>query len=279
MKKELVLGLATLILFVLNLFSWNFLLFLKENEFRVIFFDVGQGDAILIRTPQNHHILIDGGPGEKILEKLEDEIPFLYKHIDLVILTHPHYDHVSGLFGVIEYYDVEEIICTGVTGEERVSRKWKKLLKKEGYKKAMAGKRISGNNFYLDILYPEEELKGKKVSDLNEASVVSRFVFDDSYSFLFTGDAYKKQEGEILDSCNQECDLDTDILKVGHHGSNTSTSEKFLLETSPSEAVIMVGKDNPYGHPHRDVIRRLKSFGVEVRRTDKEGDIIFKKEM
>ncbi len=272
-------------LFVANFFLWDFLFSLREGRMSVIFFDVGQGDAIFIKTPQNHYILIDGGPGDKVLEGLGREMPFFHNYIDLVILTHPHDDHVSGLIEVLSRYEVGEIICTGVLSESSVGKKWKKIIEESGYRVARAGQRISANDFYIDILYPVKNIKNKEVNDLNEVSVISKFVFNDKYRFLFTGDAYKKQEREIV-SYKEEClskeeldcsrfSLDVDILKIGHHGSRTSTSREFLHATSPSIAVIMAGEDNRYGHPHNEVVEKLNEYEIEIMRTDKDGDIFF----
>lgn len=273
------------ILIVLNFFSWKFLFFLQNEELRVVFFDVGQGDAIFIRTPQKHHILIDGGPGDVVLEGLGREMPFFYNSIDLVILTHPHDDHVSGLLEVLDRYNVKTILCSGVSGSANVAQRWEEVIKERGYKQARAGQRIKANDFYIDILSPAENFVGEKVDDLNEVSVISRFVFKEEQSFLFTGDAYSDQEKEVLsykEKCEEEegtrCDvlsLKSDVLKVGHHGSRTSTSEEFLDAVSPKVAVVMAGKDNRYGHPHREVLERLEYYGVEIMRTDRDGDIIF----
>ncbi len=285
-KKELlILGL----LFIMNFFSWSFLFYLNE-ETKVVFFDVGQGDAIFIRTAENHHILIDGGPGSVVLQKLEEEIPFFYREIDLIILTHAHYDHVSGILEVVEHYNVKNIMCTGAVGDSEISKKWKEVINEKGYKQARSGARVSGSNFYIDILYPSQDLAGEYVNDLNTVSVVSRLVFDDDYAFLFTGDAYIEQENRILqfqEECLQKEDkerefwcrafssLDSDVLDVGHHGSDTSTGEEFLFAVSPSVGVIMVGEANRYGHPHQEVLERLKRNNVKIKRTDRDGDVIF----
>ncbi len=268
------------LLFVLNIFSWSFFLSLRQGNMEVIFFDVGQGDAILIKTPQHHHILIDGGPGNIVLEKLGQELPFFYNSLDLVILTHPHDDHVAGLLEVVERYEVKDILCTGVLENTNVSRRWSEVIEEKGYRQARAGKRISANDFHIDILYPAEDLKGEHVKDLNEVSVVSRLVFKDD-SFLFMGDAYAKQEAEVIsfaEDCRDEewCSLftlDSDVLKIGHHGSRTSTSEEFLYFVSPNVGVIMAGRDNRYGHPHKEVLEILESYGIIIKRTDKDGDI------
>ncbi len=275
MKKSL---LIIVFLCVINFFSWQTLFYFKDDNLKVVFFDVGQGDAIFIRTPQKHHILIDGGPGNVVLEKLSRELPFFYNSIDLLILTHPHEDHVSGLIEVLDRYNVKDIVCTGVLGESTISKKWNDLINKKGYREARAGQKIFANDFYITTLYPVESIKEEKVKDLNAVSVISLFNFKGKYKFLFTGDAYSAQEKELLSYCEEanNCDnLAVDVLKVGHHGSKTSTSEAFLEKVMPKIAVIMVGADNRYGHPHHEVIERLEDFNINVMRTDRDGDVVF----
>ena len=264
MKKRVVIFFSVLIF--LNYISWGVLFSLRGAEMEVIFIDVGQGDATLIKTPQGHRILIDGGPGEVVLEKLSREL-FFYDSIDLVILTHPHYDHISGLIEVLRRYNVKNVLYTGVREDTDVFRRWEDEV--DDYHLALAGMKVSANDFYIDVLYPFENLDGEYVSNANRTSIISRFVYN-NYSFLFTGDAYISEERELL---SRDEDLSSDVLKLGHHGSKTSTSEEFLLAVSPQVAIISAGVDNRYGHPHRDVIDLLERFNVSVMRTDRDGDI------
>ncbi len=262
---------ALVALFFLNVFSWGFLFSLKEGKAEVVFFDVGQGDAVFIKTPQGHRILVDGGPGDKILEHLGRELSFLEDKIDLVILTHPHYDHVAGLMEVLETYQVENVICTGVKGESDIALEWREEIKERGYIKAEAGKRVFSENFSLEIVHPEESLKGEKVDDLNTASVIA-YLEMKGKDFFLTGDAYTPQEKEVLSSYNLP---EVDVLKVGHHGSRTSTSGELVSTLSPAYGVIMVGEDNRYGHPHEETLETLRENEVKVLRTDKHGTVRF----
>ena len=261
--------------FCLNLITWVVIYDLSRSQrLEVIFFDIGQGDAIFIKTPQKHQILIDGGPTSAILEKLAREMPFYDRTLDLLILTHPEHDHLFGLLEVLKRYKVENILWTGVVRQTSEWKEWEHLIKKENaqIKIAKAGQRIilqgSDACIFIDVFYPFENLEGKEFKNINDTSVVASLVFGD-ISFLFTGDITKSVEGKLVD---QNVDLDSEVLKVAHHGSKTSSSLEFLEIVSPELAVIQVGKNN-YGHPHPEVLANLKKFDIEVLRTDKNGDI------
>ncbi len=275
-----------IILFCLNVLAWQAVYQLNQAGFlEVIFLDVGQGDATLIKTPQNHYILIDGGQGPEILEKIAEHIPFWQKNIDLMILTHAHDDHFGGLIYVLERYDVEHILWNGSVGQSASFKVWHDLVlsSQAEVKIARAGQKIKSNNFSIDILYPFVSLEGIKFKDANLASIVTRVVFEDT-SFLLTGDAYQINEKELIEKekiCKENDNnalcrvmiLDSDLLKVGHHGSKTSTAEEFVQAVSPYLAVISAGKDNRYGHPHQDTLDTLEKYDITILRTDLDGDI------
>ena len=273
-------------LILLNFLAWATVYDLNlPQPFEVIFFNVGQGDAALIKTHLGHYILIDGGETSAILDKLRGEIPFYRKEIDLIILTHAHSDHLGGLMHVLESYDTPNILWNGVGGSGTLAGKWEKELEEGGYnvKIARAGQRIKTEDFFIDILYPLEDVSGTSFKDLNLSSVVARAVFREN-SFLFMGDAYKSNETELIEMenlCREEEDrigcrgmiLDSSVIKIGHHGSKTSTSENFLERVMPSIAVISSGEGNRYGHPHPETLEVLEKHGIKILRTDTEGDI------
>jgi len=267
------------ILFILNILAWIIVFDLSQPQFlEVNFFDIGQGDAIFIETPQRHQILIDGGPSSAILEKLGKVLPFWDRTIDLIILTHPEADHLSGLNEVLKKYRVQNILWTGIQRETAEYEEWQRLIEEEKTKEgaqikiAKAHQEIKWSRTVLDhleILFPFENLEGKFFKDSNNTSIVSKLVFGEN-SFLFTGDIYKEVEKEFID---KELEIDSDILKVAHHGSKTSTSEDFLKVITPEIAVISVGKNNSYNHPHQEVLEVLLKYGIKVFRTDKDGDV------
>ncbi len=267
-RTALFLGLFLLVL--ANGLLWQ-AIFNLEGNLKVVFFDVGQGDAIFIETPEGIQILIDGGSSKKILGKLSEEMPFWDKTLDLVILTHPEKDHLGGLNYVLRRYEVENILWTGILRDTKTFEYWQENLENEKANEIIAeeGQRIKAGEAQISIFYPFESLAGKEYKDSNDTSIIARLIFGKN-SFLFTGDATKKTEKELL---AQEFKLNSDVLKAGHHGSKTSSSGGFLENVIPKIAVISCGKNNPYGHPHQDVLNNLEEFAIKVLRTDERGDI------
>lgn len=259
------------ILFEVSLGIVVFSLFQKAKTFKVIFFDVGQGDAILIRTLDGQDILIDGGPDKTVVQKLGKFMPFYDRDIELMILTHPEKDHITGLITVLKRYKVKEIIISDVSKPTTFFKEWLKEVEKNKIpvKIAKEGDQIVIDNdtiFY--VLHPKKEhIKRYTVNDL---SLVLRLKYKQIY-FLFTGDISKKIELELI----REKEIKSDLLKVAHHGSYTSSDLKFLQEVKPEYAVISVGEKNYFGHPHKKVLFNLERIGSKILRTDKLGDIKF----
>jgi len=225
----------------------------------VSFLDVGQGDSILITTPSGQHILVDGGPSpEQISHELGEELPFWERNIDLVVLTHAHDDHVTGLVEVLRRYHVGEVLepCfsdTSLTYKEE----WLGLIQEKGIKCtcAQAGQQIDlGHGAMMDVLSPPQELLEGTDSDIDNNGVVLRLSMGE-VSFLLTADVYADRERYLL---GQGVGFRTTVLKVAHHGSDTSTTSAFLAAVAPQVAVISAGADNPFGHPSTEVVARLE---------------------
>ncbi|MDP1538897.1 MAG: MBL fold metallo-hydrolase [bacterium] len=214
---------------------------------------------------------MEGGPDSAILEKLNKKLPFWDRTIDLVILTHPESDHLAGLLDVLRSYKVKNILWTGVIGDTGTFGKWQELLVKEKAEIfiAKAGQKITAAKTNFEILFPFENLQDKSIKDTNNTSIILRLDFGE-ISLLFTGDVYKSAEKELLSLAKQ---LDTDVLKVSHHGSKTSTAEEFIREVLPEIAVISVGRNNRYGHPHPETLEVLEEYDIKIFRTDLSGDI------
>jgi len=245
----------------------------NANQLTVSYFDVGQGDAELIRTPSAQNILIDGGPDKTVEQKLGSTLPFYDKTIDLMILTHPHADHLDGLIGVLKNYSVKRVFLPEMKNETSGYKEFLRIAQEKNIpvEYVTQGKRVTLGSFAaLDILAPYDDEQSK--TDINNASIVAKITYQKT-RFMFTGDAEKPEEEHIA---RDRDDLTSDVLKVGHHGSKTSTSEEFLTEVHPSIAVISVGKNNKYSHPDREIIHRLEKNNITVYRTDEDGDITIK---
>ncbi|MBU0546967.1 MAG: ComEC/Rec2 family competence protein [Patescibacteria group bacterium] len=261
-----------------NILVWIIVFDLTQNNLKVIFFDVGQGDSIFIETPQKHQILIDGGPDSSVLEKLGQNMPFYDRTLDLIILTHPEHDHFFGLFDVLKNYQVKNILWTGVLKNTAEFKEWERLIQEEDtqIKIARAGQRIYEDKNYskavdILVLYPFENLEGEEMTNVNDTSIIIKLFFKQN-SFLFCGDVSKSVEHKLID---KNIDIDVDILKIAHHGSKNSTSEEFLKKVLPDLAIISVGSDNSYGHPTPEVLVLLEKYDIKLLRTDISGDISF----
>lgn len=257
-------------LLCLNVLAWLVVWDLSKPRFlEVNFFDIGQGDSIFIQTAERWQTLIDGGPTSAVLEKLGKEMPFWDRTIDLIILTHPERDHLAGLIEVLKRYKVENVLWTGLFRDTEKYREWMRVLDEEGARVIIAKAGQKFDICYCEVLYPLESLEGQEVENSNNTSIVIRLDFGET-SFLFTGDASKSIERKLINLAEQ---LDSDVLKVGHHGSKTSSAPEFIEAVSPQIAVITVGKENKYGHPHQEVLETLTKYGIRILRTDQDGDI------
>lgn len=244
----------------------------NDELLQVHFLDVGQGDSIYIRTPDEIDILIDGGPDKNVLSELGKVMPFWDREIDVMILTHPHSDHVAGLVEVLRRFDVKQIYYTGVLHTAPDYIAWLEEIKTQGLDLKIVKEQFTldlGEDFDLEFLWPLENFTNKKVDNLNNTSIVNLLKYKDT-RMLFTGDAEIEVEEALLE---EEIDLSADLLKAGHHGSTTASSEEFLEAVKPTQVVIQCGQDNSFGHPHLRIIKRLQRLGIDIFRTDNDGAV------
>lgn len=235
-----------------------------EGELRVSFIDVGQGDSEFIELPNGETLLIDAGTNETGADVVNYIESLGYSSIDYVVGTHPHEDHIGGLGDVIRTFDVESVYMPKVTADTKTFEDVLDAVDEKGLtiNTAKAGVTlVDGDRLSVKMLAPVLD----EYDNTNDYSAVIKVAYGDT-SFLFTGDAEEYAEDLITG------DVDSDVLKVGHHGSSTSTGEAFLERVSPSYAVISCGLGNSYGHPHAETIEKLG--GIPVFRTDEMGTIV-----
>ena len=263
------------------LFVVGFLLlyfsYLNQNQayLKVIFFDIGQGDAIYIEAPNGKQMLIDGGAGNNILPNLIKIMPPFDRSIDVVVVTNPDLDHIGGLVSILKNYEVGFILEPGTNPKTIIYENLQKEIIDNNVNKKIVrrGDRIvldQKENIYLDILFPDQDVSSW---ENNDGSMVGKLVYD-NISFMLMGDATKYTENLIIWNEKEEV-LQADVLKLGHHGSHTSSSLLWLEKVKPRIAIISAGKNNRYGHPHQDVLENLKSLSIPYLTTYEEGNIIF----
>lgn len=238
-----------------------------NGKLKVHYINVGQGDSILVQQGDKN-MLIDAGTNASTSSLISYLRSQNIKKIDYLVLTHPHEDHIGGADAVIKTFEIGSIYMPKVTANTATFRDVVKAMNAKGLK---AVSPVPGTNFNLgqavcDILGPVNTVSG----DLNTYSIVIKVNFGNN-KFLFTGDAQSSNEQDMI---NKGFDLSADVLKLGHHGSHTSTSQSFLNKVNPEYAVISCGVDNDYGHPHKEIMDRLKRMNITVYRTDESGTIV-----
>ncbi len=245
---------------------------LPDEKLRVSLLDIGQGDSILITTPGHQRILVDGGPDLSLLMRLGEVLPFFDRRIDLLILTHQDSDHITAFPALLRRYNIQRILLTGTANMNSRYEAFLDAANKSGTEIIIAESNHDldlGEGVMLDVLWPIASIFGEEVKETNNASIVAKLIYKD-HEILLTGDIEEKTEEALLKA---GYDLRADILKVPHHGSKTSSSTGFLLAVDPDLALISVGRENTYGHPHPSVLARYEQLKIPVRRTDQEGGI------
>ncbi|MFH1749876.1 MAG: MBL fold metallo-hydrolase [bacterium] len=263
-----------IIILIVIVFLWTGYQKSTHGLLKISVFDIGQGDAILIQTPNNQQILIDGGPGKSIIDKLGDELSFWDRNIDMIISTHPHADHLSGLIEVLNRYKVDQIMTLDTDYDSAEYRAWKDYLEQfsGNIVYANTGQEIEVLDFIFEVIFPDQEYLQIKQDNINNSSIILKIEYG-NFSMLFTGDAECKEQMQFLDQ-----DIDIDVLKVPHQGAKDGGCKEFLQATTPEKAIISVGRDNQFGHPHKEHLDLLSDLipdreGREIFRTDKDGDI------
>ncbi|HEY4512858.1 MAG TPA: MBL fold metallo-hydrolase [Candidatus Paceibacterota bacterium] len=240
----------------------------------ISFLNIGQGDAIYIEAPNGKQIIVDGGPGPVVLSELGKVMPLFDRTIDAIIVTNPDKDHIAGFIDIMKRYKVDYIVLPGTVSTTITYNSVESFVKEKGLEKILARRGMDivldkENEVYLHILFPDRDVSNFTT---NDGSIVAKLIYGKT-SILLEGDASQKIENYLL--AFDKTELDSDILKTGHHGSRTSTAQAYVEAASPDYAIISSGIDNKYGHPHKETLETLAKFNVPVLRTDTDGRITF----
>jgi competence protein ComEC len=247
----------------------------RDNLLTVAFLDIGQGDSIYIEAPNGNQVIFDGGPNGKLLAELGKILPFYDRSIDMLVVTNPDKDHYGGFIDLLRSYRVDKVLEPGTKSSTETYRMLKASIKAHNIPNILArrGMKIILDDdpyIHIDVLFPDRDVSGMKT---NPGSIVAKLVYGNT-SVMLTGDSPQEIESYLtaIDGKN----LRSDVLKVGHHGSRTSTGVAFLGFVAPTYAVISDGKGNTYGHPHKETLDNLAKFNVKVLRTDELGTVLMK---
>ncbi|MBN2028742.1 DNA internalization-related competence protein ComEC/Rec2 [bacterium] len=272
---------AFIFMISLNLLAWKNIVWNQDSKITWIQFDVGQGDAALLHLPRGKHMLIDGGDKTALYDHGESVIaPYLrrkgIRSLDTVILTHPHNDHIGGLIYILNHFNVKQVITAGTPFESQLVQEFQNTIERKRIpmRTVLApDSLIAFPGVKIYFLSPTEITAIHNDSrDINNQSLVMKVLFGKT-RFLFMGDAEREAEANMIDLPTS---LSCDVIKVGHHGSGTSSTLSFLNRANPAHAVISVGKYNLHGHPSETVLLRFEMLGTTVHRTDQEGAVIFR---
>ncbi len=272
------------------------------NKTKIVFCDVGQGDAAYIRTKEKQDILIDAGSDRKVLSCLGRYMPFYDRKIELAFLSHPQKDHYGGYLEIVDRYQIDNFIVDPLDNDNQSFNLLKRKLKEKKIKvkNLYAGERIvlgdgDKQRLLITFLWPSRQYLAENVneknfsskrsvlgafstnSDLNDFSAV--FIFSQGdFNVLFTGDASPKALNSLVGTIHELSLQNIDILKIPHHGSKNGLTKEFLMLADPDLSVISVGKNNTYGHPAKEILDMFKALRKKYLRTDEKGDVVIEVE-
>lgn len=261
MKIKIIIFIISLIVFIYGYREYNLI---SQPVNQISFLNIGQGDSSLITSKRGDRIIVDCGPNSNIIDQLESKLGFWARSIDMIIITHGDKDHYGGCRDVIGKYKVGKVMINGVFDSKNLDyQALLEFIQEQGIQilPSIINTYITlGDNIELHLLNPQSNLWGEDIKDDNSESIVM-LLKSANTSILLTGDADESTELNILQQYPQ---LDVDVLKAGHHGSKTSTSEKLLDAITPKQVIISAGANNSYKHPHPDVINQIKIRKIEI---------------
>lgn len=267
---------AIIFLILLNISIWSSLFQTGNNKFEITFIDVGQGDSILIKTPNNYYGIIDGGPSNNLVSKVENLLPENQNYIDFILITHPDKDHIHGFVELIKSYNIGTIFINKYNKDSSSLKAIEQLIQEKSIENYSLNENtdFSIDGVYFDIIWPSKDLNVYDFYDFNETSISAHINYRD-FDFITMGDlssSFEKQAIRNLDSNNLN---DIELFKGSHHGSRFSGDQELFQLISPRYTVFSTGANNTYGHPSLEVIQNALQVNSEVIRTDIDGNIKF----
>lgn len=245
----------------------------RQGILKFVVLDVGQGDSLFIESPTGKRVLVDGGPNRNLMREISKVMPWYDRHIDILVVTNPDRDHYEGFLPLLQKYKTDLFLESGTKNDKGVYEFLLEKLDEMNVPKFLARKdqKIDlGGGAYLEVLFPDRDVSGLSP---NDGSIVMKLIYDET-SVMLQGDSTKRMEEYLLSSLGTTT-LKSSILKVGHHGSRTSSALDYVKAVSPHWAVISSGKNNDYGHPHKETVETMRKLGVPVLSTCNNGTIYF----
>lgn len=248
---------------------------IQENRhglLKIVFLDVGQGDSIFIESPTGLQVLVDGGPNNNLLKELPKVLNWYDRHIDMIVVTNPDKDHFEGFINFLKKYKTDVVLEPGTTNKNEAYSVLEKVITDKKIPKILAirGQKIDlGSGAYLEIIFPDRDVSGLNP---NDGSIVMRLVYGET-SVMLQGDSTANIEHYLVGLGGTE--LKSTILKAGHHGSRTSSTEEYVNTVSPEWAIISAGENNTYGHPHKEVLDIFEKSKIKILATCFSGTITF----
>lgn len=276
MKKYVIVS-GILILFCLSFLIYQFIVF-HDGKLHVTICDVGQGDAVLLRTPQDRTVLFDGGPDDSVLKCLADSLPVWQRHIDLILLSHPHADHLNGLVSVFNRYSVGQFATEDLANTSDGYKALQEAVKREGimWQTLLDGDLVKLEpGIQMSVVGPtrafldQTAVKGKYITSSEFASLEILLTYG-QFSLLLTGDSQYQEMGQMVSSHHLP---PLTVLQEPHHGSRTGITPEIIASLHPQLVTISVGAHNTYGHPAPSTLMTLQNAHVHISRTDQEGTL------
>lgn len=258
-------------LLVVLISIWAAIVRAPDRNLHLTALDVGQGDAMLIQTPNRQNVLIDGGPDNTVVEKISNQLPFYDRKLSAVILSHPHADHLFGLIEVLKRYQVEKVYLTGVVHTSNEYLTFLNIIKEKNIpsQNLKLGDQLDFGEVELKTLWPVNDLSGQSSDNLNNSSLVLELTYR-KFNALLLGDLEQDDQEAMI----KEVGIgNVDVIKISHHGSSNGLNMSLLNRTQPKLTIISVGADNKYGHPAFSTVTELTSRDITVKRTDRDGDV------